>query len=228
MSNIVYKDRDVVIVNKDAGVSSQADKTGDKSIIEELSSVFLAEGENTRIFPVHRLDKVVGGLLLLARNKQTASVLSEGLSGEEFSKDYLAVVEGEISEGEYKDYLLKNSILAKSEVVSPERKGAKLAKLFLSPLAVVQTEKGNRSLVKIKLSTGRFHQIRAQLSSRGNYIVGDKKYGSRDLSSRFPALFAYRISFALKGKNISQSILPDSSLYPWNLFDKNIYEELLK
>ena len=102
----------------------------------------------------------------------------------------------------------------------------KEAELDFSTLASLSTEKGERSLVKVKLKTGRFHQIRVQFASRGAPISGDGKYGSRDNGAKMPALFAYRLSFVLFGKKISAERLPDLSGYPWSLFDKEKYGEL--
>ena len=228
MSKIVYKNEDFLIVNKDAGQSSQSDKTGEMSLLDECSFLLKSEGKSDEIYLVHRLDKVVGGLLVFARNKTTAAKLSKDLDEEDFSKDYLAVVDGVPLEGEYKDYLCKNSVLGKSEIVSSNKSGAKEAILNLIPIESVSTSKGTKTLVKIKLQTGRFHQIRAQLSSRECPIVGDKKYGSKDSGIRFPSLFAYMISFKYKNQIITQKLLPDINLYPWNLFDKTNYEELIK
>jgi 23S rRNA pseudouridine1911/1915/1917 synthase len=76
------------------------------------------------------------------------------------------------------------------------------------------------SLVSVELLTGRFHQIRAQFSSRGNPLIGDKKYGSRDQISRHPALYAKEISFKLFGKSVRAVSFPDTSEYPWNKFSE--------
>ena len=81
--------------------------------------------------------------------------------------------------------------------------------------------------MKITLKTGRFHQIRAQFSSRGMPLSGDKKYGSKDLRARQPALFAYRLEYVIEEK-VSVSRLPETTVYPWNLFEKSIYEEIYK
>ena len=228
MSKIVFIDKNVVVINKDAGISSQPDNTDGSSALENTAKLLKSLNEPYELYPVHRLDKVVGGLLIFARNKRTAAILSESVADGDFSKNYVAVVEGKPEEGEYCDYLLKNSVLSKAQIVSPQKKGAKEAKLILSRISTVKTEKGEKSLVKITLLTGRFHQIRAQLSGRCNSIVGDKKYGNKDGGARFPALFAYKISLKTGDLDIKASSLPDTDSYPWNLFEKELYEELIK
>ena len=79
-----------------------------------------------------------------------------------------------------------------------------------------------RTLVKVELETGRFHQIRAQLSSRSTPIVGDKKYGSRDFRAHTPSLFASRVAFSLDGEEIDISAIPDVLEYPWSNFAEEI------
>ena len=86
-------------------------------------------------------------------------------------------------------------------------------------MATAETEGGARTLVSVTLHTGRFHQIRAQLSSRGAPIVGDGKYGSRDKGAGTPALYANRLAFSLFGREYELRALPDTDAYPWSLFD---------
>ena len=109
----------------------------------------------------------------------------------------------------------KDSAAKKAYCVKSERKGAKAAALNLSVLA----ERDGMSLVAVRLETGRFHQIRVQLASRANPLVGDKKYGSRDTKVRTPSLFASRLDFTLSLRNIKADALPPTDEYPWSLFD---------
>ena len=99
-----------------------------------------------------------------------------------------------------------------------ERRGAKSATLCYTPLSF----EDGKTLVDIELKTGRFHQIRAQFSSRKMALVGDKKYGSRDAKAKNPALFAYKLAFSLFGEEFSFEARPDTALYPWNLFCEEI------
>ena len=98
------------------------------------------------------------------------------------------------------------------------RRGAKEASLEYVPLAEYAGEVGIRTLVRVKLHTGRFHQIRVQFASRGMSLVGDGKYGSRDNRAKMPALFATRLAFKTKNEKVDVEKLPDISAYPWSLF----------
>ncbi len=208
---ILYKSKNFVIINKPAGIPSQADESGDEDALT-LTALALREfGEDTRLFLVHRLDRVVGGALAFARNKQAASAFSEILSSNGLIKEYFAVTEGEANGGVLTDYLYKDARLSRALVVDKKRMGAKYAQLSYEPL-----EKNDRhTLVRVRLTTGRFHQIRAQFSSRALPLVGDKKYGSRDTRAHAPALFSANISFECLGERVSASAMPDITAYPW-------------
>ena len=188
MIKIIYQNKEFVIIEKPFGVLSQKDAKGEDGIVEMLS-----EQLKTTVYPVHRLDRPVGGVMVYALTKKSAALLSaEGA----FEKTYLAVVAGMNDEfpitGEMIDYLYKDSAKGKSFVVKSERKGAKLAKLAYEVLDGVETDHGRLSLVRIKLFTGRTHQIRVQFASRGMPLVGDGKYGSR-IKSEFIALWSHKI-----------------------------------
>ena len=132
---------------------------------------------------------------------------------------YLAVCHGSAPEGELTDYIYKDSAAHKAYVVRTARRGAREARLTVRRIA----ERDGMSLVAVRLATGRFHQIRVQLASRGNPLVGDKKYGSRDRGAKYPALFACRLGFMQGKEKKSFSSSPDLNLYPWCLFDKALY-----
>lgn len=211
----VYKSNDIIIVVKPVGIPSQSDPTGTPDLMTETSGSLAALGEKSELWLIHRLDRNVGGLIVFARNKKSASELSRLVAAGEIEKKYFAVSEGEVAEGEYRDYLYKDAVSGKSYPVKSARKGAKEAILFAKPLAF----EDGKTLLDITLVTGRFHQIRAQLSSRKNPLVGDKKYGSRDGIAKTPALFSYSLSFTLFGKRISATAMPQQDKYPWSLFD---------
>ena len=218
---IVYKNRNVVVINKPVGMPSQSDTSGDLDAMTATSELLSEIGEESSLWLVHRLDRAVGGLIAFARNKRSAAELSKIVANSEMEKRYLAVCHGEAKSGEYRDLLFKDSITSKAYVVKTERKGAKDARL----VAEVLEFKEEKSLVSVNLQTGRFHQIRAQFSARGNSLVGDKKYGSRDSETKAPALFANRLSFKLFGKTVSISAIPDIDNYPWNIFSKENFDE---
>ena len=95
--------------------------------------------------------------------------------------------------------------------------------LNLELVETVKHKGKEKSLLKVKLQTGRFHQIRVQLSSRGASLVGDKKYGNRDFGARQPALFSYKLSAIVDDERIEAERLPDLDKYPWNLFSAEKY-----
>ena len=224
--NILFKNKNCIIVEKMAGIPSQPDPSGDKDAMTLTSEELISAEESGELYLVHRLDRVVGGLLVFARNKKSAAELSRLVSGDGIGKEYLAVIDGYLEGGTLIDYLYKDARASKSFVVDKKRAGVKEAELDFEPISTVETPKGIKTLVRIKLKTGRFHQIRAQFSSRKAPICGDGKYGSKDNAARFPALFSYKLEFELLGETVDVKSLPDTDSYPWCLFDKNIYGEL--
>ena len=226
MVEILYKSKNAVVIYKPAGIPSQGDPTGDKDALTLTSEILRELGENSSLWIIHRLDRVVGGLLVFARNKATAAALSSLVSGDGPCKEYLAVVDGDAVSGKLVDYLFKDKMQNKAVVVSKEKAGAKRAELDCIVIDKTITPNGTKSLVRVRLVTGRFHQIRAQLSSRALPITGDKKYGSRDAFVRMPALFSYKLMMEIKGETITASQLPPCSEYPWNLFSATKYESI--
>ncbi len=216
---ILYKDKNLVAVLKPIGVASQSDLSGERDALVLCKEELLLLGEkNTDLYPVHRLDKVVGGILVFARSKKAAGALSEIFSSRLAKKEYLAVVEGNAEGGIMEDLLYKDARSGKAFIVESKRAGVKEAKLSYEPISGLRSEDKNLTLVRVSLKTGRFHQIRAQFSSRKMPIVGDGKYGSRDNTARSPALFASGLEFQLDGKQYKLYKMPDKENYPWSLF----------
>ena len=219
---IVYKDKDVIIIDKPVGMPSQSDPTGDADAMKVTSDMLSAMGEDPTLFLVHRLDRVVGGLIAFARNKSAAAELSRTVADGEMEKLYFAICHGRIAEGgELCDFIYKDSASNKAYAVKTNRRGAKPARLTHKPLCYSNTD--DATLLEVSLATGRFHQIRVQLSSRTHPLIGDKKYGSRDAHVRVPALYAHSLSFTIFGRAVSVSSQPDITAYPWNLFDAEKY-----
>lgn len=220
MIEILYKSKDFIVCVKPQGIPSQPDTTTDEDMTS-LLKVYLNEcGEKDDIYVVHRLDRATGGLILYARNQASASLFSRLVAEKEgFKKEYLAIISGFPKEnsGNMTDYLFKDSAQKKAFVVKSERKGAKMASLDYNVDKTISLNDKTFSLLNIKLHTGRFHQIRAQLSSRGMPIYGDGKYGSREKAPYF-ALWANKISFTYKGKSYEFEKNPDLDINPWNLF----------
>lgn len=196
MLNVVYEDNHIIVVEKPCNIPSQADKTGDDDMLT-LIKAYIKEKYNKpgEVFLglVHRLDRPVGGIMVFARTSKAASRLSESIRKNEFTKRYLAVVNGkfENKKGTLEDYLFKDEALNKSRVVSKDKKGAKLARLNYE---VLEEGGDNTSLVKIDLETGRHHQIRVQFSNAGHALIGDQKYG-KSMPGVQIALWAYELEF---------------------------------
>lgn len=190
---ILYSDRDIAVCVKPVGLDSELE------VPAALKEILGGE-----IFPIHRLDKNVGGVMVYARTKQAAAELSRAVQGGSMVKEYVALVHGTPPEtGDWEDLLWKDSGKNKVFVVKRLRGGVKKARLEYRVLSA-----GECSLVRIRLHTGRSHQIRVQFSSRGFPLVGDHKYGARD-SSPAPMLFSCRITFPWRGQTKDFEALPD-------------------
>ncbi len=184
---ILYSDDYIVVCIKPVGILSQEDSNGGKSMITELSALYSCE-----IYPLHRLDKGVSGVMVYAKNKFAASELSRDIAEHRFKKEYLAVVNGTPDQsGEMVNLLFKDSRKNKSFVVKSMRKGVKEARLSYWCLKT----SGDKSVVRVLLHTGRTHQIRVQFASRKMPLLGDKKYGG-DVNYNDIALLSYRLTFA--------------------------------
>lgn len=223
MIEIIDKSKNYIVVYKPAGVPSQSDPSGDADAMSLCSEQLRSMGESGELFLIHRLDRVVGGLIVFARNKKAAADLSAQVADRRLTKVYYAVVEGRAEGGIMRDFLYKDATLGKAFVTDRKRAGVKEAELEYSVLDTVEVDGVELSLVKICLKTGRFHQIRAQFSSRKMPLVGDKKYGSRDLKVRMPALFATKLGFYSAGRVVEAVKLPKHNSYPWSLFNEEIY-----
>lgn len=210
--NVIYESNHVIVVEKPANIPSQADKTGDIDMLQ-LVKDYLKEKYhkpgNVYIGLIHRLDRPVGGIMFFAKTSKAAARLSEAIRQKQVEKIYLAVVDGklETEKGVMEDYLLKNEKNNVSQVVKEGTQNAKLAKLSYEVLNY--REDNNISLVKIKLETGRHHQIRVQFSSRGHSLYGDQKYGIRGKQKPI-TLFAYQLSFPdpITGQMLTFKTLP--------------------
>ena len=190
---ILYSDKNIAVCVKPVGLDSEAEVPA--ALKEQLG------GE---IFPIHRLDKNVGGLMVYARTKSAAAALSKAVQEGTMVKEYVALVHGAPPEqGDWEDWLFKDSRKNKVFVVKRERKGVKKARLEFTRLS-----DSDPALVRIRLHTGRSHQIRVQFSSRGFPLVGDHKYGARD-ESPAPMLYSCRITFPWKGTEMVFEKLPD-------------------
>lgn len=208
--DLIYTDASILVCVKPAGVLSTDEPGG----VPELARAALMD-PGACLRTVHRLDRVVSGLMVLARSPGAASELSRQIREGEFGKEYLAVVHGcpEAPEGSFRDLLLRNKPERKTYVVTEPGKGVQEARLTYQLLGTAQA----LSRVRIRLQTGRTHQIRAQFSSRGLPLVGDRKYSL--LEDNCPiALWSCRLTFhhPSTGKPMDFSLEPPE-IYPWNI-----------
>ena len=217
--NILFKDENLIAIEKPVGMPSQKDPTGDADALSETSAFLASLGEKSELFLLHRLDRGVGGVLVFARNKRSAAAVSEIIAKREMEKTYLAVVRGECEGGTYRDLLYKDAAQGKSFVARSMRKGVKEAELFAEPIEITEASGKKMSLMRVLLKTGRHHQIRVQFSSRSYPLIGDKKYGDTDVNTRAPSLFATSVSFKIGKREYAFSAKPDINSYPWCLFE---------
>ncbi len=220
---IIYKSKNFIVINKPYGMPSQSDLSRDEDAMTAAGNMLRESGEDAALWLVHRLDRVVGGLMVFARNKNSAALLSSLISQRKLTKEYIAVVEGDCPEsGDMRDYIYKDSSLSKSFIADRKRQGVKEAHLSYTALAKTETPHGIRSLVRVTLHTGRYHQIRVQFASRKMPLVGDGKYGSSDKGAPFVALFSARIAFDAGREKVDIKLNPDTGAYPWSLWSEKL------
>lgn len=225
-SRILYEDNNIIVVHKPAGIATQTARVGQRDMVSEVKGYLACKEQKTAstqakrnglqtpyVGLIHRLDQPVEGILVFAKDKQSAAALSKQIVDDRMEKYYYAVVCGQDfpDKGELADYLIKDGKTNTSRIVPKEVKDAKLAKLsyeILSRQPAGMPDGGEKqiALVKIHLQTGRHHQIRVQMRGAGMSLLGDYKYadeGVVGLSERMKikeiALCAYRLEFEHPG-----------------------------
>lgn len=203
---IIYKDEDIVVCVKPARVLSTDEPGG-------VPDLLRAELGTEDFRTVHRLDRVVAGLMVVARNAAAASELSRQVREDDFGKEYLAVVHGrpEYSMGKFYDLLGRDKARKMTFVASEMAKGIQPASLGYRVLK----SRNGLSLVRIKLETGRTHQIRVQFASRGLPLVGERKYSERNDPCEI-ALWSCRLEYThpKTGEKMEFSLEPPKE-WPW-------------
>ncbi|MCR5636481.1 MAG: RluA family pseudouridine synthase [Clostridiales bacterium] len=219
MITVLFQNEDIIVCIKPGGIISEDNKSGNC-----LPGLLIEQESLNELFTVHRLDKETSGVMLYCKNKKSAARFSEMISQSKMKKEYLAIVHSkpENDEGVFSDFLFKDKNTGKSYVVKRERKGVKKAELYYTLLGTAEKDGQLFSLVKIKLKTGRTHQIRVQFSSRNMPVLGDRRYGSGINCGM--ALWSYSLSFPSQKENETQCFkkLPDYSTEPWDLFYENL------
>lgn len=207
---LIYVDEDILVCLKPARVLSTDEPGG----VPDLAREALGNPE-ADVRTVHRLDRVVSGLMVLARNGKAASELSRQIRDNEFEKEYMAVVHGtpEQETGTLRDLLGRDKARKMTFVAAEPAKGVQEAVLDYTVLGTAE----NISRVRIRLHTGRTHQIRVQFASRGMPLVGERKYSELDDPCEI-ALWSCRIGFThpKTGEKMEFSHQPPE-IYPWTV-----------
>lgn len=235
-TQIVYEDEAVLVIRKPAGLATESAGIGRKDVVSELKNYVAKKnpGKMPYLGIVHRLDQPVEGLLVFAKTKKAAEILTVQLGKGMLKKEYLAVVCGKVPEntGRLVDYLakekgmavVKNAADAKTEK-DVDAQAEKAADPQAKKAVLTYTKKaetGRLTLLAVQIETGRFHQIRAQLSHAGFPILGDEKYGSeeskelsREKKIRFTALCAASLSFRhpVTGKTMAFTQTPQNPAF---------------
>ena len=216
--NVLYEDNHIIVAIKPINVLSQSDSTGDHDMLTIIKAYLKEKYHkpgNVYLGLVHRLDRVVGGVMVFAKTSKAASRLSDAIRKDLFHKEYLAICHGKVKESDtFIDYLKKENDF--STIVTDEKNG-KLSELSYE--LIDYDKKLDLSLVIVKLKTGRHHQIRVQFASRGYPLVGDNRYGIDN--NKEIGLFAYSLSFPhpTTKEIISFTYMPKAK--PFDLFELN-------
>lgn len=213
--NILYEDNHLIVVVKPINVLSQSDITGDDDMLTIIKAYLKEKYHkpgNVYLGLVHRLDRVVGGVMVFAKTSKAASRLSESIRKNEFHKEYLAIVNGKVKEKDTLiDYLEKKDDF--STIVTDKEHG-KLSELSYE--LIDYNSKLDLSLVKIMLKTGRHHQIRVQFACRGYPLFGDNRYGID--KEKEIGLYAYKLSFIHPTTKELMTFISIPNIKPFNLF----------
>jgi len=217
---VILKNNQFIIFNKPATLPIQADKTGDKSLLD-LAEIYTKQ----KLFLCNRIDRPASGIVIFAKTSRALAHLNEQIKERKVSKTYLAVTKSPVKEkeGHLINLVEKNQKVNKSYIVEDEGPQSKKAELYYK----VINSSDNYALLEVNLITGRHHQIRVQLSEIGHPIKGDVKYGDRRSNKdKSIHLHAWKMSFThpISGEKIDlEAKIPDESL--WNYFAEGLEQK---
>ena len=200
VNQILYEDQDCIVCRKPAGIPTQSAKMAEQDMVSLLKNYRVSKKEPSYLGVCHRLDQPVEGIMVFAKNKEAAAFLSVQVANRNVGKYYYALIWGQIDPplGELVDYMKKDDKMHGSVICIASDPEGKIAHLSYQTIAtrMIQPEV-EASLVKIKLETGRLHQIRLQFANRKNPLIGDRKYGVglSDRIGRTVALCSYQLEF---------------------------------
>lgn len=175
---ILFEDKDIIAVHKNAGIATQTAKLTEKDLYSEVKNYLFSKGEKGTIGIINRLDQPVSGIVLFSKNEKVTAAFTRLMSAGKIQKYYVATVFGVVNpeEGELKNYLKKDGRTNTSMVCNQGDKDAKEARLLYR---IIESDEDVTKL-SIKLLTGRHHQIRVQMAAAGYPLLGDLKYGSSE------------------------------------------------
>lgn len=225
--NIIYEDNHLLVVVKPNNVPVQADSSKDLDLLNMLKKYLVKKYDkpgDAFLGLVHRLDRPTGGIMVFAKTSKAAKRLAEQMQKGDFEKGYLAVLDGVPRENQDKlvNYLKKNEKTNEVKVVPDATVGAKRAELDYKILE----ENDGVTLAKIKLVTGRSHQIRVQMKHIGCPLVGDMKYNPNAKPNEcYLGLWAYevKLNHPVTNEKLTFRVYPDTDNYPWKDFDLDKY-----
>lgn len=219
--NIIYEDKNLILIYKEAGIATQTSRLGEEDIVSRVKNHIdkQEQKKNAYVGIINRLDQPVEGIVLLAKDPQTAAALTKQMQSGEIKKKYYAVISGNMEEelGELINFLKKDRKTNLSVITNESDKDGKRAALRYRTIS----SKKDSQLLEIELLTGRHHQIRVQFAGCGHPLLGDRKYGTEEslkLTDRYHcktvALCAYELTFKhpVSKENLTYQINPEHPL----------------
>lgn len=222
--NILFEDKYILCLIKPQGIPCQSDKTNDEDLMSTASDYLISKGESPYLGLIHRLDRPVGGVIVFAKTEFANKELSKQVQSRETQKEYMTVVCGrpENRKAMLEDYIKKLKTINMSKITTSDDKQAKPAKLEYEVMSFAETEEyGPLTLLRVKLFTGRHHQIRIQLSNAGFPIWGDNKYNKIFMKKKEfnqIALWSYKFGFKHPKTKKYMEFTSNPDAYPFTIF----------